>query len=184
MNGHVFWLIILHLIGIVSFSARAVDISFSGELIEYPCKLDTESENKTVQFPEYPVKSFYISSGRMPAQKFNIKLRDCDKSSLWKTVKLIFTGVHETNMNGDSDYYLKINGVNTGKLAVGLLDVDGSTLLKLGEAHNNMKRGGLVDGSMTFAFFAFVQATPDAISNKDIQPGLYTSTVTFKLIYE
>ncbi|EDH9566648.1 type 1 fimbrial protein, partial [Salmonella enterica subsp. enterica serovar Tennessee] len=33
-------------------------------------------------------------------------------------------------------------------------------------------------------FGAFVQATPDAVTQKSVRPGQYTSTANFELIYE
>lgn len=41
---------VLYLIGSFAFSAKAVDISFKGDLTDYPCKIDTGSDNQTVHF--------------------------------------------------------------------------------------------------------------------------------------
>ena len=176
---------VLHLIGSVAFSAKAVDISFNGDLTDYPCKIDTGSDSQTVYFLTYPVKNFYISPGSTPLQKFSIRLRDCDANSSWKTVKFRFTGNHEPQMKEKSDYFLSVTGSgNEGKLAVGLLDTDGKTLLKLDDYNNNLNGTPLIDGNMDFDFFAFVKATPDAILNKIVQPGAYESLVRFELVYE
>ncbi|WP_050490197.1 fimbrial protein [Escherichia coli] len=176
---------VLYLIGNFAFSAKAVDISFKGDLTDYPCKIDTSSDNQTVHFLKYPVKNFHISPGNAPPQKFSIRLRDCDASSSWKIVKFRFSGNKESQMKERSDYFLSVTGSgNEGKLAIGLLDTDGKTPLKLGEDHNHSNGTPLIDGSMNFDFFAFTQATPDAISNKSVQPGEYKSLAKFELTYE
>lgn len=175
----------LHLIGGITFPVKAVDVSFNGELIDYPCKIDTGSDNQTIHFLDYPSINFHTNPGKTPSQKFSIRLRDCDTSSAWKTVKIRFTGNKEPQMNERSDYFLSVSGSgNEGKLAVGLLDTDGKTPLKLGEANNNLNGTILTNGSMSLDFFAFVQATPEAILNKGVQPGAYVSLATFELVYE
>jgi minor pilin subunit PapK len=185
MRGLALGITVLYLSGSIIFSAKAVEISFNGELTDYPCKIDTGSDNQTVQFLERPVKDFYMSPGKSPLQKFSIRLRDCDASSIWKNVKIRFTGNDEPEMKEKREYFLRVSGSgNEGKLAVGLLDTDGKTPLKLGETHNNLKGTPLMDGSMNFEFSAFVQATPEAIANKDVKPGAYVSQATFELVYE
>ena len=176
---------VLHLIGCIAFSAKAVDISFNGDLTDYPCKIDTGSDNQTVHFLKYSVKNFHISPGNTPPQKLSIRLRDCDANSSLKIVKFRFSGNKEPQMKERRDYFLSVTGSgNEGKLAVGLLDTDGKTSLKLGDYHNHLNGTPLIDGSMNFDFFAFVQATPNAISNKSVQPGEYESLARFELVYE
>lgn len=169
---------------LLSLSAGAVNITFDGELHDRPCQIDSGSLNQTVQFKERSVKDFQYNPGRGPTEKFNIQLIDCDISSVWKTVKLKFSGSNEPGMKEFADYFLAVSGENHGKLAVGLLDTDGTTALKLGEAHNQ-KQGTSIDANrITLTFSAFVQATPDAIIQRSVQPGEYTSVASFELFYE
>ncbi|EKO4926373.1 type 1 fimbrial protein, partial [Salmonella enterica] len=119
-----------------------------------------------------------------PAEKFSIRLVDCDTSSIWKTVKLKFSGNPEPGMKEKSDWFLRVSGENQGKLAVGLLDTDGVTPLKLGDAHNNRQGTQIEGNTVTLNFKAFVQATPDAIAQKSVQPGEYESVANFELFYE
>lgn len=87
-------------------------------------------------------------------------------------------------MKERADYFLKVTGSNTGKLAIGLLDTDGTTLMKLGDAHNH-RQGTPVDrDTLQFNFKAYVQATPDALAQKSVTPGSYASTANFELFYE
>ncbi|WP_407911060.1 fimbrial protein, partial [Escherichia coli] len=167
-----------------SLSAGAVNVTFDGELFDSPCQIAPDSLNQTVQFMERPVKDFQVSPGKGPAEKFSIRLVDCDTSSIWKTVKLKFSGDNEPGMKEKSDWFLRVSGENQGKLAVGLLDTDGATPLKLGDAHNNRQGTQIEGNTVTLNFKAFVQATPDAIAQKSVQPGEYKSVANFELFYE
>ncbi|EFC1642167.1 type 1 fimbrial protein [Escherichia coli] len=169
---------------LLTLSVGAVNVTFDGELLDRPCQIDSGSLNQTIQFLERSVKDFHVSPGKGPAEKFSIRLIDCDTSSIWKTVKLKFSGDNEARMKEKSEYFLRVSGVNQGKLAVGLLDTDGVTPLKLGDAHNN-RQGAQIEGStVTLNFKAFVQATPDAIAQKSVDPGEYKSVANFELFYE
>lgn len=169
---------------LLTLSAGAVNVTFDGELLDRPCQIDSASLNQTVQFLERPVKDFQVSPGKGPAEKFSIRLVDCDTSSIWKTVKLKFSGNPEPGMKEKSDWFLRVSGENQGKLAVGLLDTDGVTPLKLGDAHNNRQGTQIEGNTVTLNFKAFVQATPDAIVQKSVQPGEYESVANFELFYE
>ncbi|HBC0990044.1 TPA: type 1 fimbrial protein [Escherichia coli] len=169
---------------LLTLSAGAVNVTFDGELLDRPCQVDPTSDGQTVQFLERSVKDFQYAPGRGPTENFSIRLLQCNTSTIWKTVKLRFSGDKESAMKEQSEYFLKVTGGNTGKLAIGLLDTDGSTLMKLGEAHNH-GQGTLIDrDTLQFNFKAYVQATPDAIAQKSVIPGSYASTANFELFYE
>ncbi|WP_334413226.1 fimbrial protein [Escherichia coli] len=169
---------------LLTLSAGAVNVTFDGELLDQPCQIDSDSLNQTVQFQARSIKDFQVSPGKGPAEKFSIRLVDCDTSTIRKTVKLKFSGDNEPEMKEKSNWFLRVSGENQGKLAVGLLDTDGVTPLKLGAAHNN-KQGTPIEGNtVTLNFQAFVQATPDAIAQKSVQPGEYKSVANFELFYE
>ncbi|HEI2855253.1 TPA: type 1 fimbrial protein [Escherichia coli] len=169
---------------LLTLSAGAVNVTFDGELLDRPCQIDSGSLNQTVQFMERPAKDFQVSPGKGPAEKFSIRLVNCDTSSIWKTVKLRFRGDKESAMREQSEYFLKVVGVNAGKLAIGILDTDDITLLKLGESHNH-GQGTFIDrNTLQLNFKAYVQATPDALAQKSVTPGDYASTANFELFYE
>lgn len=170
---------------LLTLSAGAVTVNFDGELLDRPCQIDPASLNQTVQFLERPVKDFQYVPGRGPAENFSIRLVQCNTATIWKTVKLRFSGDKESAMREQSEYFLKVTGVNAGKLAIGILDTDGTTLMKLGEAYHNHGQGTPVDrDTLQFNFKAYVQATPDAIARKSVQPGEYNSVANFELFYE
>ncbi|MEC9534034.1 fimbrial protein [Escherichia marmotae] len=179
---------IVHLTGclplLLTLSAGAVNVTFKGELLDRPCQIDSGSLNQDVEFPERPAKDFQYAPGRGPAENFSIRLVQCNTSTIWKTVKLKFSGDKESAMKEQSGYFLKVTGVNTGKLAVGILDTDGTTLMKLGEAHNHGQGTPVDRDTLQFNFKAYVQATPDALAQKSVTPGSYASTANFELFYE
>ncbi|EFJ7651250.1 type 1 fimbrial protein [Escherichia coli] len=168
----------------LTIPAYAINLEFKGELVDRPCQIDSGSLNQTVQFLERPVKDFQVSPGKGATEKFSIRLVDCDTSSLWKTVKLKFSGVKEQGMNENSDWFLSVTGDNKGKLAVGLLDTDGVTPLKLDTEHNNRQGTSIDKNTVILNFSAFVQATPEAIANKSVVPAEYTATAFFDVLYE
>ena len=167
-----------------ALSAGAVEVSFDGELLDRPCQVDPGSLNQTIYFLTRPVKDFQFPPGKGPEEKFSIRLVDCDTNSVWKTVRLTFTGNSEPEMKELSAYFLRVSGVNQGKLAVGLLDTDGTTPLKLGDSHNAGKGTHIGDRTVSLNFKAFVQATPDALARKTVQPGEYSAVANFELFYE
>lgn len=169
---------------LLTLSAGAVNVTFDGELLDRPCQIDSASLNQTVQFQERAAKYFHTTPGRGPAEDFSIRLVQCNAGTIWKTVKLKFTGDKESAMREQSEYFLKVTGVNAGKLAIGILDTDGTTLMKLGDAHNHGQGTPVDRDTLQFDFKAYVQATPEALAQKSVTPGSYTSTANFELFYE
>lgn len=167
-----------------SLSAGAVNVTFDGELFDSPCQIVPDSLNQTVQFMERPVKDFQYAPGRGPAEGFSIRLLRCDTNAIRKTVKLTFSGNRESGMKERADYFLKVTGPDAGKLAVGLLDTDGVTPVKLGEVHNHGQGTSIDRDTLQLNFKAYVQATPDALAQKSVTPGGYESTANFELFYE
>ncbi|ARD19480.1 Fimbrial adapter PapK [Edwardsiella anguillarum] len=163
---------------------NAVDMNFSGELLERPCEISQESLVQEVGFLTRPVRDFWVSPGKGPATGFSIKLINCNTASIARVVKLKFSGTREPNMLGQADYFLRVNGVNQGRLAIGILDTDGKMLLKLGDAHNHQQGNRIDENTILLNFKAFVQATPDAVRQKNVSPGDYSSVAGFELFYE
>ncbi|ACY85085.1 hypothetical protein ETAE_2250 [Edwardsiella piscicida] len=57
-------------------------------------------------------------------------------------------------------------------------------LLKLGDAHNHQQGNRIDENTILLNFKAFVQATPDAVRQKNVSPGDYSSVAGFELFYE
>lgn len=153
-------------------------MQFSGELLDRPCSIDNDSLQQEVIFPTRPYRDFWVLPARTPSVAFTINLVHCYASTIGKLVKITFRGTTESALPG----YLAVQGNNAGKLAIGIIDTDGQTLLPVGTATGN---GLLVSSEQVrLSFKAFVQATPDAVQKKSVAPGIYMATVQFELSYQ
>lgn len=177
----IYWIMLAILV--ISKVGAAVEVSFDGRLIRSPCKIDLASVSQEIKFRDLTVKELLYPLARGRDQNFSIKFYDCDKSSLFKTIKVRFNGVKEGGMEGDN--FLAISeGPNIGKIAIGILDTDGRSPLNLGMWHNNGS-GTFIEGNeIVLKFKAFVQAVPEALSDRSIVPGGYQAIVVFFVDYE
>lgn len=159
---------------------RAADnMGFKGTLLDRPCRLDPASDGQNIELYERPVVDFWYLPGRGPKKEFTIKLVNCHATTINKIVRVTFEGVAEPKLPG----YLAVRGKNAGRLAVGIVDTDGSSLLKLGVAHNKGGGDKVTANTVTLTFGAYPQATPEAIASKSVVPGEYDATTNFKLSY-
>lgn len=159
---------------------QATDIAFKGGLLDRPCSVDPGTTNLNVVFKDITLQTFQVAPGASYKEIFAITLINCSTATLNKTVRLTFRGPEDPALPGA----LAVDGVNAGRLGVVLVDTDGHSQLKLGEAHNG-GQGSVVEGStLTLGFSAFVQATPDAFSSKTVEPGDFSATATFELNYQ
>lgn len=170
-------------IGLFSCSAMAVNITFDGELLDRPCLINSDSLNQTVYFLNRPIKDFYEGAGKSPDAVFSIRLFDCDRTAVGKSVKLKFSGETEPGMKERAKYFLRVSGVNRGRLAIGILDAD-LHQLKIGDIDNSQKIAIIDSDSVSLNFKAFVQSTPDSVMRKDIEEGEYSAVVNFELFYQ
>lgn len=160
-------------------AADPVSLGFKGNLLDRPCQVAPESVSQDVVFFDTPARQFWFWPGKTYNEKFSVKLVNCHATTMGKVVKLIFRGQEETALPG----YLKVSGVNSGRLGIGIVDTDGSTLLKLGQVHNLGAGDTVTTSTVTLNFMAYVQATPQAITQKSVVPGDYVATATFELSY-
>lgn len=161
-------------------SGYASELGFKGNLLDRPCQIDPSSVAQDVSFRETATSLYHAWPGKSYEEKFQIKLVNCHTSTMEKVVQLTFKGSEEPELPG----YLQVSGVNSGKLGIGIIDTDGSSLLKLNQVHNGGQGNKVEQDSVTLDFKAFVQATSEAITNKTVQPGDYSSTATFELLYK
>ncbi|EBN7971165.1 type 1 fimbrial protein [Salmonella enterica] len=163
----------------VSLPALA-DVDFTGNLLDRPCQVDPASSSQEVLFLDTAVPLYQVTPGRSSQKPFVIRLINCHATTVGKTVKLVFSGQGEPALPG----YLAVTGVNNGYLGIGIVDTDSSTLLKPGDVHH-LGAGDTVTGdTVTLNFKAYVQASPQAIVQRSVQPGDYSATATFTLNYQ
>lgn len=174
------WLgILLTMMSPVTVNA-AGGLDFKGNLLDRPCQIDPSSVAQDVSFRETATPLYHVWPGKNYEEKFQIKLVNCHATTMGKVVQLTFKGTGEPKLPG----YLQVSGVNSGKLGIGIIDTDGSSLLKLGQVQSGGQGNKVETNSVTLNFKAFVQATSEAIANRTVQPGDYSATATFELLYK
>ncbi|WP_230354403.1 fimbrial protein [Lelliottia sp. WAP21] len=156
------------------------NIDFSGNLSDRPCIIDPAHQDQNVVFERIADLTFNNWPGKSYTERFSIKLKHCDVTTFRKVLRLTFLGSEETALPG----HLKVAGNNAGKLGIGIVDTDGSSLLELGNSHNSGMGSKVVGLGLTLNFGAFIQSTPEAIANKSVQPGDYNAIATFELDYQ
>lgn len=165
-------------IGLLALSnlASAVDnLRFRGALVAEPCTLRASDEDITIDFGSIVEKYIYIN-GRTLGVPLVLHLDDCD-ISLGNLVKLSFSGIENTKLNG----LLAISGASqTQGIAIGIETPQGN-LVALNTASYNQ---GLVTGNNAISLLAYVQGEPGAITQQSINPGAFTASATFLLEYE
>lgn len=161
-------------------SGYASELGFKGNLLDRPCRIDPSSVAQDVMFMDTATRLYHVWPGKSYEEKFQIKLVNCHATTMGKVVQLTFKGAEEPKLPG----YLQVSGVNNGKLGIGIIDTDGSSLLKLNQVQNGGQGNKVEKDSITLNFKAFVQATSEAIADKSVQSGDYSSVATFELLYK
>lgn len=146
-------------------------VKFVGSIIDSPCSITPDSVDQTVNLGEVSSKAL-MDSGKSSPQAFDIKLENCDVSSLSdKTVTATFTGTESTALPG----FLAIAGTASGA-SVGITADDGSSI-KLGDASPAVT---IADGNNDMHFAAFLQGN----GASSVVPGDFTSVASFTLNYQ
>lgn len=155
--------------------AAADNMHFSGALVAEPCTLRPGDEDIRLDFGTVIDKYLY-TYGRTPGKAFTLVLQDCD-ISLGNTVKVTFSGAESGALPG----LLKPDGGSqaTG-IALGLETMAGAPL-----ALNKPSEGYAIGkGSNSLQLQVYVRGEPEAIAQKSIGLGAFSSVATFGLEYE
>lgn len=146
-------------------------VNFTGSIINAPCSITPDTVDQTVDLGEVSKAALEATNGTSTPQNFEIKLQQCDTSTL-KTVTATFTGA---NAAGNADN-LGITGTASGASIV-LTDGAGSPV-KLGTATAAQT---LADGDNILNFSAYLEADGASAS---VVPGDFTSVASFTLAYQ
>ncbi|MFV5712022.1 fimbrial protein [Escherichia coli] len=156
------------------------NVEFTGNLLDRPCQVDPALSSQNVWFLDTAVPLYHVTPGRSSQKPFVIRLINCHATTYGKTVKLILDGQKESALPG----YLAVSGINKGRLGIGILDTDGSTLLKLGDVHNLGDGNKVVGNTVILNLKAYVQASPQAIMQRSVQSGAFSAMAIFTLNYQ
>lgn len=163
------------LIGLPGLSSAVDNLRFKGALVAEPCTLRLTDEDINIDFGSIVEKYMYIN-GRTLGQPLVMHLDDCD-ISLGNLVKLTFSGIENTRLNG----LLAISGASqTSGIAIGIETQQGNLVALNTSSYNQ----GLVSGNNIISLRAYVQGEPEAITQQTINPGTFTASATFLLEYE
>lgn len=97
MKKVVFALSALAVVSTSAFAAESGDgtIKFTGEIVDAPCVVSTDSQNQEVVLGQVKKNIFKAIGDKSSSKPFQIKLEDCDITSNTK-VNVSFNGVGDT----------------------------------------------------------------------------------------
>lgn len=157
------------------WSLAADNMRLHGALVAEPCVIPPGDETVVLDFDTVIDKYLYMNT-RTPGQPFELHLAQCDLS-LGKTVKVTFSGNESAALPG----LLALNGASQASgIAIGMETAQGEAL----PVNQQGKAQTLVSGVNILTAHAYVQGEPDALANKSIVRGPFSSVVTFSLEYE
>lgn len=163
---------------LVALAANSNEIQYSGTLIALPCTVDPLYENFGVDFGGN-INSRDLLDGQRRYSKEDIlfHLTDCD-TSLGNTISAKFSGVSTTAkglLNVDA-------GSQASGIAVGLETPSGRPLLINGTQVTPVIP--ISQGDMTIRVRSYLQAVEEGATVETIEPGFFTATLTYTLVYE
>lgn len=164
---------ILVLAGSYTRARADMDVKFSGVLQVPACSV--RNAEVDVPLPDFSVKEFYAHT-RTPVTPFTLELTECSAVK-GKSISVRFDGPEEGQLPG----YLSVGGENKGALGIGIIDIDGVTLLKLKAKGQSTK---IENDSLVLTYGAFVEATSEAIGNQQVKASGYTAEASFTFDYE
>lgn len=165
--------LLLQALALLPIAANAADnVRLHGALVADPCFIPPGKENIALDFNTVVDKYLYLNT-RTLGHAFSIPLTGCDLS-LGKTVKVTFKGTENAALPG----LLAVDGVKG--IAIGLETMAGTPL----PLDKQSASYALFAGDMEIPLKAYVQGEPEAIANKTIERGAFTSVTTFVLDYE
>ncbi|WP_249216246.1 fimbrial protein [Providencia rettgeri] len=168
------------LLGCVSGALQAESsntITYSGTLVALPCTVEPAYENLWVDFgTNLNAQDFYRGRGEYSDREFVFELKDCD-TSLGNAITATFSG------DATPEGLLRLDsGSQASGIVIGLETLSGQPLLIAGQPVG--AKTPLSEGDVTIRLRAYLQATPEALANRNIEPGRFWATLTYQLQYE
>ncbi|EFO1477138.1 long polar fimbrial protein LpfA [Escherichia coli] len=156
------------------FAADSGDgtVKFTGEIVDAACVLSVDSQNQEVVLGQVQKSVFKAIGDKSPSKSFEIKLEDCDITTL-KKVKVGFSGVGDA----DKPELISVSTESGAAKGVGIGIYDNSNTLvpmNTGNTTANLKKGQTV-----LYFTANYVSTLATVST-----GYGNAQVDFDLSYE
>jgi type 1 fimbria pilin len=160
--------------GLASGAQAATDMKFHGELVAEPCVVVAGDDQVALDFGELTNKDLY-SYGRTKGKAFQLRLTGCDPA-IAKNVRVTFSGTESSKLPG----LLALDGVSqAGGVAIGLETPAGVALA----LDKPSEKYPLKVGSTLIDLQAYVRAEPQAVIDKSLTLGSFSTTATFTLDY-
>ncbi|MGF6192855.1 fimbrial protein [Serratia sp. 2723] len=160
----------------LSQGVQAANMRLHGTLVAEPCIIPPGEETVQLDFGTVIDKQLYYNE-KTTSKEFKLHLSNCDLT-LGSSVQVMFTGVENPALTGllALDASSQASGIGIG---IELENGSPLPLNKLG-AH----RYPLAAGDNYLRMMAYVQGEPDAITNKTINRGPFSASMTFALTYD
>ncbi|HIE1062989.1 TPA: fimbrial protein [Serratia marcescens] len=149
-------------------------MKFHSALVAEPCVLQPGDEDIQLDFGSI-VDNYLYSHQRTQGKAFQLRLAECD-ISLGTLVKVSFDGRQSAALPGL--LAVDVGGQPAG-VAIGIETPDGQAIA-LNKSGNSFP---LNAGNTVINLQAYVRGEPQAIANRSIIYGAFTSVVTFTLTY-
>ncbi|CAI0789056.1 Fimbrial adapter papK precursor [Serratia quinivorans] len=160
--------------GLASGAQAATDMKFHGELVAEPCVVAAGDDQVALDFGELSNKDLY-SSGRTKGKAFQLRLTGCDPA-IAKDVRVTFSGTESSKLPG----LLALDGASqAGGVAIGLETPTGVALA----LDKPSEKYPLKTGSTVIDLQAYVRAEPQAVTDKSLTLGSFSTAATFTLDY-
>lgn len=174
MKKAIFALSALAVVSTSAFAANSGDgtIKFTGEIVDSPCTVSTDSQNQEVVLGQVKKSVFTAVGDKSVAKPFEIKLEDCDITTNTK-VNVSFAGVGDT----DNPKLVSVSteaGAATG-VGIGIYD-NSNTAVDMNTGKSTMT---LSAGQTVLYYTANYVATKDTVTT-----GYGNAEVDFNLTYE
>jgi type 1 fimbria pilin len=151
------------------------NVHFQGSLVEEPCVVSPGDENIDLDFGSVIIKDLYYNN-RTRAQDFAIHLSNCD-TVVAKSVNVKFSGTESGVLPG----MLALDDSSSASgVAIGLENIEGN-FIALNDSTSNTS---LVNGENQLHFKAYIQGEPNAITQQNLQTGIFSAQAIFNLIYD
>ncbi|EBL5810473.1 long polar fimbria major subunit LpfA [Salmonella enterica subsp. enterica serovar Newport] len=174
MKKVVFALSALAVVSTSAFAAESGDgtIKFTGEIVDAPCVVSTDSQNQEVVLGQVKKNIFKAIGDKSSSKPFQIKLEDGDITSNTK-VNVSFNGVGDT----DDATLVSVNTEAGAATGVGIGIYDNAN--KLVEMNTGKSTTTLAAGQTVLYYTANYVATKDTVTT-----GYGNAEVDFNLSYE
>ncbi|MBO1501138.1 fimbrial protein [Serratia proteamaculans] len=160
--------------GLASGVQAATDMKLHGTLVAEPCVVAAGDDQVLLDFGELTNKDLY-STGRTKGKAFQLRLTGCDPA-IAKDARVTFSGTESSKLPG----LLALDAASlAGGVAIGL-ETPAGVALALDKASEKYP---LKVGSTVIDLQAYVRAEPQAITDKSLTLGSFSTAATFTLDY-